>query len=69
MDVETKYILVLLCTCFTLAQAINDKLIKIYKVTELILFGNKMPFFILIINYVPKYSKSLIQMMCCKLFT
>ena len=29
MDIERKYILVLLCTCFTLAQAINGKIIRI----------------------------------------
>ena len=47
MDVETKYILVLLCTCFTLVQAINGKIFKMYKVTDLLLFGTEMPFFIL----------------------
>ena len=35
MDIETKYIFLLLCTCFTLAQAINGKILTIiYKVAK-----------------------------------
>ena len=71
MGIERKYILVLLCTSFTLAQAINGKILTtVYKVAKMLWSRDVIVTHTLFSrNNVSKYLICLIQIMWLIIFT